>query len=1263
VDHVKGTERICILRRLGSGSFGVVYEAFDQERQCKVALKVPHLSGPGRLQRFKQEFRVLADLAHPNLVNIFELVSHGQEWFVTTELVEGPTFCDCLNPSPEPGAAEAGERDGAPTLGLLYARLPLEVSESQAGFPAAPPSPWAPARPPRDYGQVRSLLRQLAEALWVFHQLGRLHQNIKPSNVRVAPGGRAVLLDLGLAPFLGGDPRQVGTPAFMAPELIGGQPPSQASDWYSVGVMLYQALTGQVPFPGDNLSTVIDKLRMDPPAPSRLLPQTPPDLDRLCMELLARKPAQRPSGIQVLTGLGIAPPIAPPPAAPAPLSGAGQPSLGRGEERERLRQALAASQGGRTAAAFLEGPPGCGKSHLLRRFLEDSCQGDVRAVILEGRCFPRAAGPFHGLEGLMEALGDYLAGLPPLKAASLLPRHLPSLCRLFPSLSRVEPVAAFRGGAQPPPDPQEQRRQALGALRELLGRIADRYPLVLALDDLHWADGDSAAVLASLLRSPGAPGLLLVATCLPEGGGGPHGLPERLAQEGAEVHRMSLAALPKEDARRMALARLGDDLEGAPSLAEAIADASEGNAFWISELSFQARLGGSLPEGGAERSAHLARRLAQLSSEDMLLLGLLALAGRPLAPQVLAEASGLGPSCPERLARLGAARLVRSGDCGDSGKRWVDLHHDMMPQAILACLDPRLVPSLHHRLAQGLEQADPSAAQLLSDLREAAGDSAKALEQGRLAADHAFRCLAFVRAAELYGRVLVLGDSSDPSGRDLQVKRADALAYAGQGEQAARAYLEALPRAGGREALRLRRRASEELFRSGHFQQGERVLDGALDAIGMTLPRSPRKAWLASRIVRTWLRLRGHRFQEHREFQIPQDRLDRVDICWAAALGLGPIDPARGGFFQAFHLLHALRAGEPFRVVRALAHETIHVAREGNRSLGAAQKLQALTLARAERIGHPNPMGRAFIAAGIAALLQGRWKAAVDLLDRAEGLLRESCAGLDAELHLAQFHGLLGHHLLGNLPELEIRLASRMQAARDKGDLVALTNLRTGVAPHLRLAKDDPEGALQEASQAMRDWTGSGFSLQRFYGLHSQVAALLYKGDLREAWALLQAEWEPLGRSFLLETQVVRVACLELRARVAFALAAGASCRPPERKALLRLARRDFQRLEAEGTGHGEAQGLKLQALEAMARGRQEEAAALLFQSEVAFQGCHMVLHAAAMRLTRGRLEGPAGEEHVESAERLMRSLGVADPVRYAAMHLPAVEPHPAMVD
>ena len=158
-----------------------------------------------------------------------------------------------------------------------------------------------------DAGLVRSVLRQLVAGVSALHGNGKLHRDIKPSNIMVRPDGRVVILDFGLMsdarPSPAADDRMAGTPAYLAPEQHAGADASEASDWYAVGVTLYEALTGRLPFEGSWHELGSRKRHSDPPPPASIEPHVPDDLNEICMGLLCRDPERRLSGRDALDTL------------------------------------------------------------------------------------------------------------------------------------------------------------------------------------------------------------------------------------------------------------------------------------------------------------------------------------------------------------------------------------------------------------------------------------------------------------------------------------------------------------------------------------------------------------------------------------------------------------------------------------------------------------------------------------------------------------------------------------------------------------------------------------------------------------------------------------------------------------------------------------------------------------------------------------------------------------------------------------------------
>ncbi len=482
-----------VLGELGRGGMGVVYKTRDLRTGHLVALKMmQHQSG---LPRFKEEFRALQEVAHPNLVTLYDVVSDGRAWFFTMELVRGNDFLTYVRIGATPGAEAVAQGKAAP--------------QAEAGT-----SDIAAGLTPDHLLRLRATLRQLAEGLVALHAAGKVHRDVKPSNVLVADGGHVKLLDLGLVASLGPaglhqstEQHLVGTLAYMAPEQANGEPVSPASDWYSVGVMLYEALTGCLPFPGGYLEMAARKDRGEFAPPRDRTAGVPADLDALCIDLLRRSPAERPLGSEVLGRLPPAPGTAsePPPLAASPSS----PLLGRERHLALLAEAYDAARAVGPVAVLIHGGSGVGKSALVDHFLAGlRRQGET--VVLAGRCYEREAVPYKALDGVVDGLARYLRR-PEAHADSLLPRDVGPLARVFPVLQTVPAVAQAPRGVAASPDPQEVRRRAFAGLRELLARLGDRCPLVLSLDDLQWGDVDSARLLAELVRPPDPPQLLLLA--------------------------------------------------------------------------------------------------------------------------------------------------------------------------------------------------------------------------------------------------------------------------------------------------------------------------------------------------------------------------------------------------------------------------------------------------------------------------------------------------------------------------------------------------------------------------------------------------------------------------------------------------------------------------------------------------------------------------------------------------------------------------------
>ena len=1239
-----GAGRFIVTGGLGKGAFGVVHEAFDRQRGAHLAIKSVHGVDVGSLYDVKKEFRVLADLCHPNLVTLYDLFADGDDWFITMELVRGVDFVTYVR---------RRDPDSPPASRAVEGKRPHRIA---------------------DWGRLQRVMSQLVDAVCYLHSHGKLHRDIKPNNVLVTADGDLKVLDFGLTtdlvPDVMGDSISIrGTPGYIAPEQAAGEPASEASDWYSVGAMLFEAISGERPFEGGFLQVLDAKQREDARPISAVCTGVPEPLETLCRELLDRRPERRPGDAEIVARLARVWPASAAAQQPPPVSRVRAPFVGRVAQLEVLDRAFEAAMIGRSQMVFVKGSSGLGKTALIRRFLVGLREREPDAVLLSGRCYERESVPYKALDNLVDRLSHYLRSLPRAAVEALLPRDVAALTRLFPILLRVEAIAANRFRPASLANAQELRRRSFAAFRELLARLSDRHPLVLVVDDLQWGDSDSAALIGDLMLGEDAPALLFVACYRAEERFSSAALRalvfgDRSAPAGCDVNVVEVGELAAHEAYELAAA-LTKIHGGAPTGVESIVRESGGSPFFINELiqySATMRAGRSpAPEAGGPvhevsspvvLDAVIRARTQRLTEGQRRLLHTLAIFGGPLNLSIAIEAADLSEGGLDEVVLLRASHLTRTR-LAASGQE-IEFYHDRIREALLTDLPDDEIRRLHARLAAVLQQAgnvDPET--LLVHFR-GAGQFQVASEYAVVAADRARDAVAFGRAASHYRLALELGRFDQGSRRAIEVKLGDALAATGRGHEAAQAYFAAAEGALAAEWIELQRRAAEQLLRSGHIDEGLDAIRRVLGALGMKLADSPLRALRSVILRRVWIRLRGLRFKVRDRSQISEEQLVRVDACWTVATAIGVVDTICGADFQARHLILALDTGDPCRVARALALDSAYVALAGSKTVARQRTLTELAQRLADQVGQREMFAYVTLAKGIGAFFQGQWKRAHDALERVEPMLRECATSIAWELDTTYLYHLLALFYLGEIGELSRRLPGFLKEARERDDLTAATNLRTRVAYLIHLAGDRPEAARQEVREGMEAWARGAFHAQHSWEMYACGEIDLYCGRGADAWRLVNENWHFLKRSLLLRIQAVRIESQYLRGRSALAAAIEPRCSDAERRLLVKHAARSARRLRCERAPWAAAVAGLLEAGVSTLSGDAARAGAELQRAETEFRQIDMALHAAVAHRRRGELVGGAdGARLTEAADAWMSAQGIARPVAIVEMLAP----------
>ena len=480
-------KRFALSKKLGSGSFGIVYEAVDHLRHRSVALKVLERAAPETVTRFKREFRYLAELRHPNLASMYELLVLDERWVLSMELVRGMELLEYL--------------------AFTELQNSFLASTGSMTFKVGTPSPFAMVSKPGNrtsvsvqYAEnVRETFRQLAVAIAVLHSRDIVHRDIKPSNIMITAEGRVVLLDFGLIVEVELDEtidrrKVVGTPGYMSPEQMTAAMPTTASDWYAFGVLLYQALTGQLPFLGQTALEVMERMMRDEIVPANdIVEGVPLDLAELAGDVLRREPHQRAGDIEILQRLGVT--------GFDPLRGTRMRDrdvvlFGRADEVRTLFSHVTTMEKGTPLVVQVHGSPGVGKTALVDTIL-NRVRAETDSLILGGRCHAWESLPMNAVDAIVDSLARAIRRERPAAVDEVMKRVV-AATRLFPALVFEGQSAALDETIAVPTGPKLLARAAT-ELGSIIAAAAGERPIVIMLDDAQWGDYQSAVMFQKIL--------------------------------------------------------------------------------------------------------------------------------------------------------------------------------------------------------------------------------------------------------------------------------------------------------------------------------------------------------------------------------------------------------------------------------------------------------------------------------------------------------------------------------------------------------------------------------------------------------------------------------------------------------------------------------------------------------------------------------------------------------------------------------------------
>lgn len=1078
-----------LIRQLGKGGMGNVYSAIDLRSTAHVAVKVMRHLDSWSIYRFVEEFSWLSQLNHPHLVKLYDAFSQGDTRYFSMEQVEGLTI-----------------RNWFQTL-----------------------SPTDPSR----WNMLRKVLAETASAIRFLHDCDVIHRDVKPSNLMITPGRRAMLLDLGLAMRSGKSTaglqlvdgsKIVGTIQYLPPEALRGEIQTFASDWYSFGVLIFETITNSFPpiSVDPKNKDVSLRYKLNEEALRAKLQGLPDDLIGLCIDLLSADPRSRPLGNEIIQRLGAED-------TQAISFAADTLCLGRDDVLDEISSCFHEPFPSRKFI-LIRGESGIGKTTVLKHWTRGQRLADESTLLLHFSCHLQDHTPLRALNLLAQQLVTLLPELPRELWEDLTSGEGAEIIYGFPQMQQLIEIRPRQ--KDPAIGVQElaaRRAAGLHALLHWLRELSKRCTVIIAVDDAQWADADSGRLLSQLFTSSsGFQGVLLVAD---QGQSVKSPLVESMLNllEGVQppiVKQIELKPLEKSVCASLLdrwSTAVGIELQ--PAIYADLTRRSAGNPFLLREvlsayvyhvsqfgLDDEAWLKTARNQG---RGGHLRSRFSLLPISMERVLQYLAIADEPLGFHQLHTVSRVLPHellpLINYLASQGWIRI--NGTSLDSE---LEIAHDRFRDVVLDSMPEDRIYRRHYRIARTLSSESPPPWSRIAHhywearrFREAA---ACYMEAARSSA----RSSASIEALWFLERAFhPNADRSVAEQRNALRLQADCFAASGKSTEAIDSYRTLATSCENKdESHLLNCLIGEQWIAKGKLAEGLKCLSGALEDLGVTTDIGG--TWFSS--MRLWMEARQmaasysgirRNDRDYEPFSTTEQCLNRIGTALLFLdIGLG------SNLIIALANASAHRGSDSDRAITMLRWGAL-VALGSRRTRSSSSKWIRSGRRLAKLSGNANAIVLAQVCTFVWLFAHGRFHRAQLHGLKALNLYRASGLTHQWEYGFIQWMLLIQNWYAGELKTLVVATKELRIQWRDNRDVMWSFWIHSHSAHLADLIVDQPSEGRRSIAVVELEVQNRAFQSPQYFLWISQLRQELYEGNIEAALKIKDAGWSQLIESRL----------------------------------------------------------------------------------------------------------------------------------------------------